>query len=242
MNPGAVTVGYLMRPDELSPSFHLSIMDLWLWDLRHHSRILGGGGHAADFCGTGRLPDGRNEIVQRFLASDSEWLFMVDADMAFPADTVDRLVAAADPDTAPVVGGLCLGMRIVGVDDAHMPQVETFPTMYRIVTVGDETGFAPFDTYPENQLVQVAATGAACLLVHRSAAERVQQGFGPTWFSQLGHAGEDMSFCLRLANCEIPVHVHTGIRVGHQKAVHLVPSIVGGGPGDGTGPPPAPAP
>jgi hypothetical protein len=33
--------------------------------------------------------------------------------------------------------------------------------------------------------------------------------------------GEDLSFCLRCAMAEIPVYVHTGVQVGHMKAVQL---------------------
>lgn len=33
--------------------------------------------------------------------------------------------------------------------------------------------------------------------------------------------GEDLTFCLRCAAAGIPVHVHTGVQVGHMKSVML---------------------
>ena len=60
---GKVVVAYL-HPDEVSVSFHHSLIGLMLWDLQHEGRILGGGGHIGSFCGTGRLPDGRNDATK----------------------------------------------------------------------------------------------------------------------------------------------------------------------------------
>src|SRR5712691_12862820 len=54
------------------------------------------------------ISTGRNLIVREFLEDNlAPWLFMCDTDMWFPADTADRLIAAADPADRPVVGALC---------------------------------------------------------------------------------------------------------------------------------------
>ena len=34
--------------------------------------------------------------------------------------------------------------------------------------------------------------------------------------------GEDMTFCLRCAAADIPVHVHTGVKAGHMKTQMLI--------------------
>jgi hypothetical protein len=47
------------------------------------------------------------------------------------------------------------------------------------------------------------------------------------WFKEvpvgapLALMGEDLTFCLRCQAAGIPVHVHTGIQVGHMKPVML---------------------
>jgi hypothetical protein len=74
--------------------------------------------------------------------------------------------------------------------------------------------------------VQVSATGTGFLLMHRGALEKVRRHAGDTaapWFREspvgapLSLMGEDMTFCLRAGAAGIPVHVHTGVQVGHMK-------------------------
>jgi GT2 family glycosyltransferase len=91
--------------------------------------------------------------------------------------------------------------------------------------------FARRSEWPENECVPVSATGAACLLMHRDALEKVQAGSGDVaapWFRELpigaplSLMGEDLTFCLRCAAASIPVHVATGVRVGHMKTTMLI--------------------
>jgi hypothetical protein len=78
--------------------------------------------------------------------------------------------------------------------------------------------------------VQVSATGAACLLMHRDALELVaktSKDAAAPWFREsavgapLSLMGEDMTFCLRCQAAGIPVHVYTGVQAGHMKSVML---------------------
>jgi hypothetical protein len=82
-------------------------------------------------------------------------------------------------------------------------------------------------------MVQVAATGAACLLVHRSVFERMltfehparpgHLGFNDAYpfFQESQHGGrpvsEDITFCWRAGLMEVPVYVNTGVQIGHIK-------------------------
>jgi GT2 family glycosyltransferase len=165
----------------------------------------------------------RNKLCAEFLArpGQPEWLFMCDTDMVLQPDTVDRLVAAADPAEVPVLGGLCWSLEAGA-------QV---PTMYELVEKAPgRVAFARHSRWPENAVVRVSATGAACLLIHRSALHRVQLHAGDEaapWFRETAVAplalmGEDMTFCLRCAAAGIPVHVHTGVKAGHMKTTMLI--------------------
>ncbi len=78
-------------------------------------------------------------------------------------------------------------------------------------------GFEWANSPEANKLYRVDGTGAACLLIHRSALEMVKSD----WFSTVGDLGEDLSFCRRLADHDIPVYVHTGIKASHHKSVWL---------------------
>lgn len=166
----------------------------------------------------------RNRLAGMFLQDQqAPWLFMCDTDMWFAADTVQRLIDAADPVERPVVGGLCYSQN------KEDPEAGPYSTMYELVEKDDGIGFARYKKWPEDTVVQVAATGAAALLIHRDVLERVEKLAGDRaapWFreSVSGPAliGEDLTFCLRCAAAGIPVHVHTGVRVGHMKTTMLI--------------------
>ena len=175
-----------------------------------------------------RVAEARTQIVRQFLTpgayGDASWLWMVDDDMTFDADTLDRLIDVADRDERPVVGGLCFaGERGIFIR----------PTIYRFINAAGD--IEPVFDYPRDALAKVDATGAACLLIHRSVLERMAEVFGNTergrspypWFvegmaSTTGSSyGEDIAFCLRLHHLGIPLHVHTGVHVGHLKTTVL---------------------
>lgn len=226
IEPGTVLPAYL-HPNTVSHSFADSLTRLLAYDLGHSGRVVRSGGPVMFRCGPGGLVDARNMVMQHFLDdSSAEWLWMVDADMGFAPDVVDRLVEAADPTERPVVGALCFGLKETSPDGMQGWTTRPFPTLYQWARRPDgETGFLAVDSYPVNTLVKVAGTGAACLLVHRSAAEKVRAE-GDEWFEQTRYpsgmkVSEDLSFCYRLARAGVPVHVHTGVRTSHHKSIWL---------------------
>jgi hypothetical protein len=170
------------------------------------------------------ISEARNLLVRRFLEEcRAPWLLMADTDMVFGPAEVDRLTEAADPVARPVLGALCYSQ------DGTTGEKQ--PTMYELVQEpgGGQVGFARYRTWAEDACVPVGATGAAFLLMHRDALGRVAEASGDRaapWFreSVIGSAlvGEDMTFCLRCAAAGIPVHVATGVHVGHMKTTMLI--------------------
>ena len=161
-------------------------------------------------------------MVRDFLDKQrAPWLFMCDTDMVFKPDTIDRLIAAADPVERPVLGALAFSQNADG---------PPFSTMYELTERDGRLAFARYSEWPEDTCVRVSATGAACLLIHRDALEAVEKHAGDIaapWFREtaigapLALMGEDLTFCLRCAAAGIPVHVHTGVRAGHMKTTML---------------------
>lgn len=158
----------------------------------------------------------RNRICEEFLQLEDEWLWFVDSDMVLEQDTLEKLLAVADPKTHPIVGALCFGRDAEGI---------IFPTMYRLADT--EGTFQRAETVPEEGLVEVDATGAACLLIHRDAlktiGDRQQAPF--KWFqeTQIKDAlvGEDVTFCFRARDAGYPIYVDCSNRIGHVKDVLL---------------------
>jgi hypothetical protein len=146
---------------------------------------------------------------------------MCDTDMVFDPDVIGRLVKAADPVARPVVGALCYSQNTDGGDP--------YPTMYELAERDGQLCFVRYAAWRKGDVVQVTATGAAALLIHRTALEAVEKHAGDAaapWFreSPVGSAlvGEDMTFCLRLGAAGIPVHVATSVKAGHMKTAMLI--------------------
>ncbi len=160
----------------------------------------------------------RNDLTETFLENhQADWLLWIDSDMAWDPKAVEELLKVADKDTAPIVGALCFG----AAEDV------LFPTIYQFMQdkAGAITTLRVRD-YEKDTMIRCAATGAAFLLIHRTALETIRDSefSNPTfpWFQEAElagkPAGEDVTFCLRAARCGIPVHVYTGVKTGHHKS------------------------
>lgn len=216
-----VIVGFLHRADGIAPLFRKSLTMLLMADAHRRRRIVG----ELDQESSANIASGRCSIVRHFLEHPSEpdWLWMVDSDMTFGADILDRLLLAADPVARPIVGGLCFGLRPKQPErftDVYSTELEAFPTLYQPA----EGGVTPWWDYPRDEVVRVFSTGAACLLMHRSVlADRRWQADGHPlpWFREdaMGKqvVSEDQFFCFKAGGLGYPIHVDTGARTGHVK-------------------------
>jgi hypothetical protein len=219
----SVTLAYL-HSTEVAHSFHDSLVNLLLFDAANEQRILRGG-YIAMRCGTNGVPEGRNKTAEAFLDRDADWLFVVDTDMGFAPDTLERLLDAADPVERPIVGALCFAWREVAQDGLSGFRTEPRPTVFDYVKLPDGTEkFMGRSQYPLDELVRCAGTGSACILIHRSVIEKLEQSYGPTWYDRVkgtdgSMLGEDISFCVRATACGFPIHVHTGVKTSHLKNV-----------------------
>jgi hypothetical protein len=99
-----VVVGYL-SPGQVESGFMESVIDLLVYDVAFKQRIVNGGGRLATQAGA-NLSGPRNSLVRKFLEyGKADWLLMVDTDMTFRPDTLEKLLEFADPEKAPIVSG-----------------------------------------------------------------------------------------------------------------------------------------
>lgn len=220
-----VALGYC-HPGQVEQGFAHSLLMMCVKDAATTRRIVGVWPHQS----SANISHARNAIVREFLANPvrPDWLLMLDADMTFADDLLDQLVAVADPAERPIIGGLCFGVRPIMAASGFTARnrtgadiLELFPTVYGVV---DDTMML-FTGYPHDSLVEVNATGAACLLVHRSVFDAVaatqDEGHPLPWFRETVAGGklvsEDHTFCVLAQRAGFPIHVHTGIRLGHVK-------------------------
>lgn len=221
MRNGKVVIGYV-HPTEVSAGFHDSVLALIMHDFNGARRIVDGGGRISRYS-SANISNARNGIVRMFLDEmQAEWLLMIDADMVFEPDAVDRLLDEAHPTRAPIVGGLCFG-----ADEGQL-----FATLYDLREGDDgKPQTIRYLAFPENAMMQVAGTGAAFLLMHRTVLQQMREKFPEPfpWFQEgtLGGQpmGEDITFCMRAGVLGHPVYVHTGVEIGHAKTQILTAAM-----------------
>lgn len=207
-------------------SFDHSKMHLLMFDVANHGRILRGGYVPIRCARSATLSEARNLAVQGFLSREADWLFIVDTDMGFAPDTLERLLEAADPVERPIVGGLCFAQKETGEDGMGGYRTSPRVTILDWVKTPEGEKFAGRTHYPVNSLVRCAGTGSACILIHRTVFEKLAANDGPRWYDRIRGTdgkplGEDVSFCLRAGAMGVPVHVHTGVKTSHLKHVWL---------------------
>lgn len=190
------------------------------------------------------LASARNRMVMSFLGGEfqgrqGQWLLTPDSDMVWEKRDIEIMLNVADPENVPILGGLCF----CGGRDA-----DVWPSLL-VRVPGDEGYLDVIKDYPKNTLCKVDATGTGFLLVHRSVFETMYEAFGfirnadgtpvlkdgqPVehpypWFAYGQNAGrptgEDIAFCLRARALDIPVHVHTGMKIGHIKPTVLTEEL-----------------
>lgn len=167
------------------------------------------------------LPTGRGLLVDTFLdRSQADVLLMLDSDMSFTAQTVYQMwqFYLTLPAHARVFGGLAF------IASAATPTQPGFIQPNLWVENPDTDGYLACTDYPRNSVCDVAATGAACLMVHREVFEKVaaEQGARGRWFYRHElddgtRLGEDLSFCRRVRAAGYPILLHTGLQFGHTK-------------------------
>lgn len=193
-----LSVGFLWREDEVGGRFCVSLARLLL--------VQNPVNHVLDIMSGPDLGKGRNALVSQFLKETTDArLLMLDTDMVFDPKTVLMMVQASHQNRG-VIGGLC--RRSDGVHTTYVWKDSEF--------VPATPSWDP----ARPTLLQVEGTGAACLLIPRSVLEALEYG---QWFTPMGEDSEDLSFCRRLMEAEIPLYVHTGARFGHSKSKVLWP-------------------
>jgi len=152
---------------------------------------------------------GRNTIVDLFLESDKDYLFMVDTDMTFSPQMLHSLHEKRNPDW--VLSALCYTESGTPVPKVHATDDE-----------GNE-GFKVISVNPEKPLVEVAMCGAAFTIVHRGIYEKVGANYAHSsrpyyaFTERYPRAGEDAEFCARAAESGFKTVVDCTVVPGHRK-------------------------
>jgi len=173
------------------------------------------------------LDDGRNRVIEAFMATDAEWLLFVDSDIAFAPRDLARLVvwAREKPETRAISSGCYFS-----------PQGGKFYTVAYRLDGGNASG--PYVAIESSEITarrtptKVDAVGAGFMLLHRGMLEHFATVFAPPqpWFAEVVtslddgtpvHMGEDLTFCARAQSLGYPIWLHRAVRLTHYKTVGL---------------------
>jgi GT2 family glycosyltransferase len=224
----AVVVAYVHRLD-VGYAWHHSMIELLGHDLANQQRIMHAG-YIAMTAETDGLSKARNKTVETFLEEGkADWLWWIDTDMGFSKDTIDRLMADADPEERPVVGGLAFTARQEKSDDLGGWRILATPTIFDWGQDGDQEGFIVRWNYFQDVLQSCDGTGSACILIHKSVFEKISEKFGPgKWYDRFFNpkmnqlTSEDLSFCMRAQTATgKKIFVDSSVKTTHQKTLWL---------------------
>ena len=215
-----VVIGYCYG-DHVTTPFHHSLLRTFIHDLCTRGRI-------ANFLpvyATVNIGGPRNEVVRQFLATDAEWLWMLDTDAAFSHDLLHKLLDMADRDEYPIMGALAYRLKSTGEDGpTGFPVREFVPVAYQQIKdeEGNWVGYRELVVHSGDGLLEVDATGCHCLLVHRDVFTKMDAPGPYPWFRETIlasgiSAGEDITFCLAARDAGYPVYLDTRLIAGHAK-------------------------
>lgn len=148
-----------------------------------------------------QLPFARNEIVEIALKNESEYLFFIDADMVFPADTLVRLLK----HNKDIVNALAF-RRI----KPHYPCVFKWnKNCYETVDY----------SVANNGLLEVEATGMSCILIKTDVFKKLQR----PWYYYRDHLfSSDITFCENARKAGYSIWIDTGLKIGHLGAEKVI--------------------
>ena len=146
------------------------------------------------------IANSRNRLARHM---DGDWLWFLDDDHDFTPDLLPRLLLRDVDIVAPVV----------------LSKVPPFsPVCYR--DIGDPI---PLSELPNDELVEVAATGTAGMLIRRRVFDTLDDPWFETGRIHADTLGEDLHFCVKAREAGFKVHVDTGAWLGHLTTTSVRP-------------------
>lgn len=153
-----------------------------------------------------RAPHSFHSVARSHLAKCcmGDWILMLDTDHSFEPDLLARLLNASKVYQAPVVSGMYL-----------MKNHPHLPTIWKI---DDDLKKSQIVDWSPNEVLEIGAAGAGCLLIHRWVLDKITEELGEEPFSTSefpGTVGEDFAFFYRLKRIGIKPVVVPWIECNH---------------------------
>ena len=153
------------------------------------------------------LDQNREEISDKAVEENYDYLFFIDADMVFPGKVLDKLYDR-HKDVVGAVYPLRCGFY-------HGPCIYSYRR--------DERDFMQWKKWPLNKCIKVGGIGTGMLLIKVEALKKIpyprfqyMETIKPDKQGNVRRIGEDLSFCVRCNENGIKIYGDTTMTIGHE--------------------------
>jgi GT2 family glycosyltransferase len=163
------------------------------------------------------IDEARNNLATTFLATPTEWLFWMDADMVLPKETIVELFKVAEEKNAKIVTGIYYQRKGQNLPVLWSRGVETETTGLSGMgspkaKVNKYCGSYMFPHPDKKEPFKVHAAGFGCVLVHRSVFESLDY----PWFKFIkGQCSEDFYFFVNAKEAGFEAWAVPSLKLGH---------------------------
>lgn len=148
----------------------------------------------------------RNDLAQKALKMQADYVLWLDSDMMFEYDTLEKMMHTLKENELDILSGV------------YYRRVKPFtPVLMSKLRIDESTNFCEHEnlnSYPEDKLFEVEGIGFGCVLMDSAVLFEVGMTY-KDWFSPIGKVGEDLSFCWRARQCGYKIFVDPSIQLGH---------------------------
>lgn len=156
------------------------------------------------------VSDARNEISIDAITNHADRVLMIDSDMSFKPDMMERMSARIDEGCDMVCGIF------------FKRATPTLPVIYKRLDPPSEdaegkihANIIPFTDYPRDTLFEVAGCGFGAVMMTTELLKAVWESYKEPAFHQYVWCGEDMTFCYKARKMGRKIWCDSSIKVGH---------------------------
>lgn len=146
----------------------------------------------------------RNELAKQAIKMGADYVFWLDSDMVFEADTLKQMLKTMDENKLDMLSGVY-----------YRRNPPYTPVLFNKLETSDEekVDFSEFEKIPEG-IFEVGGCGFGCVLMKTDVLISVLGRFR-TFFNPMKGAGEDLAFCIRARECGYKIYADSSISLGH---------------------------
>lgn len=160
--------------------------------------------------------DARNNITIKAFESNADRILMIDSDMTFNEDMMQRMSARLD-EGCDMVCGLFFKRSLPTVPVIYKQLAPPFEDEEKNI----KTRIVPYTDYPRDSLFEVEGCGFGAVMMTTELAKAVWETYKEPAFHPYQWCGEDMAFCYKVRQMGRKIWCDSSIKVGHTGEVEF---------------------